>query len=91
MKENPAFKALSEVEQSIYLMFLGGMMHKDIAEAVGLTRCQVTRLLNIIKGKIRYLLHFRNELQNNPDYSRKFYLQEEDGFGPQQPFNLRTR
>lgn len=91
VKENPAFKALPEVEQSIYLMFLGGMMHRDIAEALGLTRCQVTRLLNITKSKIRYLLHFRSELQNNPEYLKKFYMMEDDGFGPQQPFNLRTR
>ncbi|MBP5468372.1 MAG: hypothetical protein J6Z11_03920 [Candidatus Riflebacteria bacterium] len=91
VKENPAFKALSEVEQSIYLMFLGGMMHKDIAQALNLTRCQVTRLLNIAKGKIRYLLNFRGELMNNPEYLKKFYLMEDDGFGPRQPFNLRTR
>lgn len=91
VRENPAFKALSEVEQSIYLMFLGGMMHKDIAEALNLTRCQVTRLLNIVKGKIRYLYNFRGELLNDPEYLKKFYLMEDDGFGPRQPFNLRTR
>lgn len=91
VKENPAFKALNEVEQSIYLMFLGGMMHKDIASAIGLTRCQVTRMLNIVKSKIRYLLHFRTELQNNPEYMKKFYMMEDDGFGHQQPFNMRMR
>ncbi len=73
VKANPAFKALSEIEQSIYLMFLGGMMHKDIANAIGLTRCQVTRLLNIAKGKIRYLWHFRNVLDDEPVYKKKFF------------------
>ena len=67
------------------------MMHKDIAEAVKLSRCQVTRLLNIVKAKIRYLLDFRDELLNDPDYKQKFYLMKDDGFEPHKSFYLRTR
>lgn len=78
IKENPAFKALSEIEQTAYLMYLGGMLHKDIAETLGIERSRVTKLLNIVKGKIRFLFYFRTELLNDPEYLRKFYLKKDD-------------
>ena len=88
VKENPAFKALPELEQSVYLMFLHGMLHKDIAEALAISRFRVTRLIGIAKGKIRYLLRVKGEMLNDRDYMRKFCYPEEKDLVKQDSFYL---
>lgn len=73
IKRNPAIRVLSGVEKNCFLLYLAGMMHQQIADILKMTRCQVTRLVNLVKEKLRYLFRFRKMLETEPEYSKKFY------------------
>lgn len=73
VKSNPAFLALSGLEQKAFLMHLLGKINNDIGKELNLKPYQVTRLLQGIKAKLSYLYGFRTLLTQHPDFERKFY------------------
>lgn len=90
--KNPAFQALSKLEQEAWIMHLNGCSNNSICERFKLKPYQATRLLQAVLSKLNYLLRFREILdcEYNMEYKRRFYGVEEDGF-ESQPFNRKVR
>lgn len=78
VRNNPAFIALSELEQEIYLIHLNGRSNNYICERFELKPYQVTRIIQGIKAKLNYLYHFRNVLERFPGWRKKFYSIKEE-------------
>ena len=76
VKKNPAYLALSVLEQKAYLLHLTGKINNEIGAELDLKPYQVTRLLQGIRAKLLYLYGFRTLLAEHPEFKRKFYNEQ---------------